>query len=218
MRARTIVHLRSSFGPCSARPRNREFASSRLGGAVKSLAISLMLAVTLMVSSGYLLSAPQNLARKASRNPTLAFEAKATKPVYAKGENVEFSFTLRNGGEDTLMVVRQFQLRLNVSLEITDSQGLPVEWCGRIAEVIPSKNLYRALSPGESIHTNLNIACVNRENPRIAWGYNLKAPGKYTVKATYRLPQPKEVLQQLFPERQVVRGPLFADPVMIELQ
>jgi hypothetical protein len=186
---------------------------------MKHFAISLIGILALsMLSSRWPTVARQDQPAKAPRTPTLVFKAKATKPVYSRGEAVEFNFTLRNGGQDTLIVAKHLQLSLNVKLEIIDAEGKPAKWCGRIAEIFPSKDLYRTLSPGESLSSKLNVACANQDDPGRAWGYSLSVPGKYVVKSSYRLPQPKEVFDQLFPYEQVPQGPVSAKPVTIELQ
>ena len=149
----------------------------------------------------------------------LTLDAKPTKLVYLNGETVEFNFTLRNVSKEEQIVARQLKLTLNVDLRISDSQGRQVKWCGRIADqIIPSKHRYIALLPGKSLPARLAVSCANKDDPGNAWGYLLDAPGKYTVKAAYRLPQPKEYFESLFPNAHVVRGPVVAEPVTIELK
>jgi hypothetical protein len=154
-----------------------------------------------------------------SQKPALVLEGKPTKLVYAKGETVEFDFTLRNVSGDRLIVARWLQLTLNVGLDISDSQGNTAEWCGRIAdEIVPSKSRYKTLAPGESVSAKLAVSCVNKNDRRHAWGFVMDAPGKYMIKATYRLPQPKEYFHRLFPTARVIQGPVSAEPVTIELK
>jgi len=151
--------------------------------------------------------------------PALVLVAKPTKLIYAKGEQVEFNFTLRNVSSNALIVARRLQLTLNVELKISDAQDKPVEWCGRIADqLVPLQSRYVSLSPGESVRAKLVVSCENKDDRTRAWGYILHAPGKYVVKATYRLPQPKEYFEKLFPNTHVVRGPILADPVTIDLR
>ena len=162
---------------------------------------------------------PQDNSADVQRKPALVLEAKPTKLVYAKGETVEFNFTLRNVGGSDLIVPRWLQLKLNVGLDIADSQGKPATWCGRIADqIIPSKSRYKTLSYGQSLSAKLAISCIGKDNPQHAWGYQFDAPGKYVIKATYRLPQSKEYFQSLFPNAQVNRGPVLAEPATIEVR
>jgi hypothetical protein len=62
------------------------------------------------------------------------------------------------------------------------------------------------------------VSCVNKDDRARAWGYALDKPGKYIIKATYRLLQPKEYFESLFPGAHVARGPVSAEPVTIELK
>lgn len=147
------------------------------------------------------------------------FEATPTKGVFAKGETVEVKFRLRNNGRAPIIVPRALRLRLSVDLEISDGAGKESKWCGRIADqVIPSKIRYLSLAPGQSLDALLAISCVDKDNPNRAWGYLVDSPGKYTFKAKYRLPQPKEFFESLFPNQDVARGPILAEPFTIEIR
>jgi len=164
-------------------------------------------------------AAPQDRPASAQRESELIFSAKPIKPVYLKGDTIEFNFALRNASKDEQIVARSLQLTLNVGLKISDSQGKDVGWCGRIADqAIPLKSRYMTLSPGESVRAKLAISCVNKDDPTRAWGYALDAVGKYIVHAAYRLPQPSGYFEELFPNARVVRGPVSAEPVTIELR
>jgi len=109
---------------------------------------------------------------------SVVLEAKPVKTVYAREEAVEFDFVLRNDGTDPVIVPRALRLSLSVELEISNPVGQQPRWRGRIAdEVIPSKNRYRSLAPGESLHARLTVSCVDRDQPNRAWGYLLDMPG-----------------------------------------
>jgi len=164
-------------------------------------------------------AASQDQLLGSQRNATLILDIKPSKSVYQKGETVEIEVTLRNASKDDQIVPRQLHLTLNVDLEILNPQGTRADWCGRIADqIIPSKSRYKTLSPDESVHTKLAVSCVNKDDRRRAWGYALDKPGKYIIKAAYRLPQPKEYFENLFPGAHVARGPVSAKPVTIELK
>ena len=150
--------------------------------------------------------------------PSLVFVAQATKSAYLKSEPMEVHFTLKNVGRDPVIVVRRLHLTLSVQLRISNSQGKQAKWCGRIAEVIPMRGSYTELAPGQSIRSELNISCVNEDDPQRAWGYRLNRAGRYVIEASYRLTQPQEELDSLFPGSHVIRGPIMAAPVTVELR
>jgi hypothetical protein len=149
----------------------------------------------------------------------LALVAEPTKPVYQRGETVEFKFTLRNISGVDVIVGRHLALTLNIDLKISDSHGKTAEWCGRIADqIIMLKSRYTILSPGASKHAKLAISCLDQADPKRAWGYRLDRKGKYVIRASYRLPQSKEELEKAFPNAHVDQGPVWAEPVTIEIQ
>jgi hypothetical protein len=107
---------------------------------------------------------------------------------------------------------------MRIRLDISDAQGNAAKWCGRIAdELFVSKDSYRTLSPGESIHARLITSCDNSQDSKRG-GYVLSAPGKYLIKAVYLLPLPREEYEKAFPNSSVVRGPISAEPVTVELK
>lgn len=175
--------------------------------------------ILILLFPSWLGAVPQDHPKEIPRRPDLVLEAKPTKPVYARGEGVGLNFTLRNVSNRKLIVSRHLQLTLNVALQVSGSEGRPAKWCGRIADqIVPVKNRYATLAPGKSILAELTISCVNRNDPRHAWGYTIETPGKYVIKATYRLPQSEEYFKSLFPDEEVDRGPVMAEAVTIEVQ
>ena len=175
------------------------------------------LLIALLATCGHPLGAQNS--PLATQKAQVVFAAKPAKGAYAKGEAVEFDFGLKNGGNDPIIVPRALRLSLNVDLEISNAAGTLAKWCGRIADqLIPSRSRYQSLSPGQSVRARLTVSCVDKDNPNRAWGYSLDAPGKYTIRARYRLPQPKEFFESLFPKQDVARGPIFAEPVTIEVR
>jgi hypothetical protein len=148
----------------------------------------------------------------------LALEVKPVKPVFQTGDPIDLHFVLRNVGNRNVIVARTLRLTANIKLEIQDAQGQSALWCGRIAEWADSSRSYVNLAPGQSVSATLTASCVNKENKSRSWGYTVDKPGKYVAKATYRLPRPKEYYEKLFPEAEVVRGPILAQPISIELR
>jgi hypothetical protein len=153
-----------------------------------------------------------------SHEAKLSFEVSPVKSVFEAGETVEADFVLRNVGDTNVIVARTLRLTASIKLEIQDAQEQPAKWCGRIAEWTDSSRSYVNLAPGQSVHAKLAISCVDKENKSRSWGYSLNKPGKYVLKATYRLPRPKEYYKKLFPAADVVQGPISAQPVTLELR
>jgi hypothetical protein len=164
-------------------------------------------------------SAWQDQPAGARVKPSLVLVAEPTKLVYRKGEVVEFNFTLHNISSENVIIARSLQLTLNLDLTIAGAHSRRAEWCGRIADqILVSKSRYTTLSGGASSRAKLVVSCVNEGDPRRAWGYRLDDVGKYTIRAAYRLPQPKEDFEKTFPNATVIQGPILAEPVTIELQ
>ncbi|SRR6266849_2764419 len=164
------------------------------------------------------------VAASQDRNPgkegkaDLALEVEPGKLVYHDGEAVELHFILRNVSQSNLIVARRLRLMSTIALEISDSRGKIAQWCGRIAEQFDSARSYVTLSPGESVQATLTVSCVGKDDRKHAWGFTLSGPGRYIIRATYRLPRPKEYYESLFPNGRVIRGPILAKPVTIELK
>lgn len=176
------------------------------------------LAIVALVLSAWCAGAADKHRSESGQKAELVFEAQPTKPVYRKGEAVEFNFNLHNVSRKKVLVARTFQLTYYVDLEILDQEGERAEWCGRVVSQIDSARSFTVLPPGGAVEKKLAISCVNKGDPSRAWGYELHNPGKYIIKATYRLPQPKRFFEKFFPNAPVVRGPISADPVTIEVE
>lgn len=148
----------------------------------------------------------------------LVFVAKPTKQVFATGEAIEFIFSIENKGGASAVVASHFSLTQNLSLEIRDSRGTLTKWCGHIASQFDSPDAFRDLPAGESRTSKIVVSCINKNEPGQAWGYLVDKPGKYTVVASYFLPQPSSFFKKLFPRARVDRGPIRADAVEIEVK
>jgi hypothetical protein len=147
----------------------------------------------------------------------LILEVRAVKPDYPKGEAVELTFRLQNVSQKKVLVAQTFQLTRYIDLEISGKEGKRADWCGRVVSQTDSMRSFTTLNPGGSISKKVVISCVNRGEPGRAWGYALDDPGKYVIRATYRLPQPEPFFEKFFPKVPVVRGPVSAEPVSIEI-
>lgn len=155
---------------------------------------------------------------KSSEESKLTFVVEPIKTIFAKGEEVEFTFRLSNHSPDKVLVAKTFQLAHFVTLYIANAEGKRAEWCGRIAGQTDFPRAFVALSPGESVSKKLIVSCVNKDDRSRAWGYSLEAPGRYVVTATYRLPQPEAFFRKLSPNVPAMRGPISAPPVTIEIR
>lgn len=180
---------------------------------------SVPLGVVLLISCSLCAAAPQDEPKigKQGKND-LVLVVKPTKLVYHGRETVELHFALRNTSSNSLIVAKTLRLTANIALEITDSHGGTAQWCGRIAEWYDSARSYVTLSPGELVQATLAVSCVNKEDVKHAWGYTFGGAGRYTIKASYRLPRPAEYYKRLFPNETVARGPILAEPVTIEVK
>ena len=170
-----------------------------------------------MLASSLAGFAQENTA-KSGEESKLAFVVEPVKTVYTRGENVEFTFRLSNRSKDKVLVAKTFQLNFYVDLDMSGAAGKSADWCGRILGQIDSPRSFVTLSPGASLSKKLVVSCVNKADKSRAWGYYLDTPGKYIVRGTYRLPQPKVFFQKVFPDVPVVRGPVSAQPVTIEIR
>lgn len=148
----------------------------------------------------------------------LSLNTKPSKQVYAKGEPVELDITLRNVGKGPQIVARSLSLGMRITLVILYPDGKPVPRCGAVSdEIVVLKGNYKTLSPGEAVHRRLTITCDDAKESRSS-GYVLDRSGKYLIKAAYLLPVPKEEYKRVFPDLNVIQGPVWAQPVTIEVQ
>ncbi|MBZ5723348.1 MAG: hypothetical protein LAO03_23685 [Acidobacteriia bacterium] len=176
------------------------------------------LGIVIMLCWCWSVSAAYNGQPDAGKTSGLILEALLVKPTYAQGETVELTFKLRNAGRNKALIARTFQLTRYIDLEILDQQGKHAQWCGRVISQTDSARSFTTLAPGASVSLKLPISCVNGGDPGRAWGYTLVNRGKYIIRATYRLPQPEKFFERFFPNTPVVRGPIPAEPVTIEIE
>lgn len=185
---------------------------------MKAMRPWILFTVLVAVPVGRTSAVAQNHSPETNRESGLVFVIEPVKTVYTKGENVEFKFRLSNRSDEKVLVAKTFQLARYVDLNISDAKGKLAGWCGRIVSQTDSPRSFTTLSPGESVSQNLVVSCVNETDRTQAWGYSLDTPGRYLVTGTYRLPQPSAFFEELFPKIQVVRGPVSAKPVSIEIR
>jgi hypothetical protein len=147
----------------------------------------------------------------------LVLEVNPTKPVYAKNEPVKLDFKLRNAGPRAQIVARRLSLGMRITLVIRDAHGQPAKRCGRIAdEIVVLKENYKLLAPGQSVRARLTISCDEVDPSRA--GYVFDRSGRYTIRAAYKLPIPREDYEKAFPGSDIVRGPVWGKAVAIEIK
>ena len=148
----------------------------------------------------------------------LTLEVKPTRSVYARNDLVELDLTLRNVGKQPQVVARRLSLGMRIELKISDSLGKPLRRCGRISDELSVFTAnYRTLAPGESVRTRL-VFLVTIQKTRLRGGYVFETVGKYKIEAAYYLPLPEREYEKVFPGIRVIRGPVQADPVRIDLK
>ena len=171
-----------------------------------------------MSQPNHMSAPPQNQRAGDSDKASLVLRVQPLKQVYAKGETIEFKFTLQNSGSLPILAARRLVLTQNIQLEITDPQGGHVKWCGAIVGQIEAPDAYKVLQPHDSVSALLVLSCVKKGDQTDAWGYLIEGSGKYVIRASYVLPQSEKHFKKLFPNEQTLRGPVTAEPVIIEVK
>lgn len=146
----------------------------------------------------------------------LTLEVSAPKSTYAKGDAIEMDFILRNAGKTQQIVARRLSLGTRIMLEVLNPDGGKAKRCGRISdEIVVLKGDYKTLYPGESVKDRIKVSCDDAKGTA---GYVFDRPGKYVIKASYRLSVPKEEYEKAFPKLDVILGPVWAKPITVEVQ
>ncbi len=113
----------------------------------------------------------------------------ASKPVYHVGEDIELRLTIHNNSDQTyyIKIAAPWQL---CKLDVTTEQGQPLtpQSVPRAYEIGPSPDAYlRKMSPRMTFvatYDALPNSGVMRDWAKINyWGYQLNAPGRYTITA-----------------------------------
>ena len=148
----------------------------------------------------------------------LALDVKATKSVYAKNEPVVLDITLRNSGKSSQVVARRLSVGTRIKLAILSPDGTSAKRCGPISdEIVVVSGNYKTLPPGDFERQRLVISCDSAKDSRTP-GYIFDHPGKYVIKAAYLLPVPKEEYKRAFPNVDVIQGPVWAEPITIQVR
>jgi hypothetical protein len=120
------------------------------------------------------------------KHPALAFQARPTKHLFARGEDVVLSLLIRNESAGPVFVSRLIHDEF-VDFKITGPDGKEVSWRGKGR--IDSKNYspsdFAVLGSAEKISANRTISLKNGQ------GFVLSKPGQYSVTAEYSLEPPE---------------------------
>lgn len=145
----------------------------------------------------------------AAKQCGLTFIAKPTKQSFAQSEKITFNFELRNSDSKDLLVSSAFILGYDVALDIKDSDGKSVPWCGPIAQWIPLGKKLTKLQHGTSLAVEREISC----NKHAQEGYELLTRGRYVAVARYWLPANSKSATEGSTATPISEGPYLAAPV-----
>lgn len=138
--------------------------------------------------------------------PQLVFSAKPTRESFYQGEKVSFTFELRNEDSKDVLVSPALILGYDITLNIEDSSGNTVPWCGVIAQWARAGKKLVVLRPGKRLAITRQISCDDQKQE----GYSLLEPSNYSAIAKYSLPVLSDGETSDFKENVVAKGPYFA--------
>jgi hypothetical protein len=122
--------------------------------------------------------------------PQLTFTVSPISSSFHEYEKVMLRFTIRNESGTDVLVSSAFILNYDIYLEIENSSGKTIPWCGVIANWVFLGDKYVTLHPGMSLSMSRQISCDESQHS----GFSFPGPGQYTVAATYRFPvSPKKL-------------------------
>jgi hypothetical protein len=142
-------------------------------------------------------------------HPQLSFSAKPTKQSLHEGEKVTFTFQLRNEDSKDVLVSPALILGYDIILDIKDSSGKSIPWCGVITQWVHTGKKLIFLQPGKSLIVSRQVSCDDQRQE----GYSLLAPATYTATAKYSVPVAPDGTASDLKKNAVVRGPYFAKSV-----
>ncbi len=160
-----------------------------------------------------ILAPPRAIATVQRANTPLTFEVTAIRGEVALGTPIYLRFRLNNVGKNNVLANRRFYLDDTVLLQITGPSGVKLSWCGHIPQVVLSRGDFVILAPGAHVERTVRVSCDKSRS----WGFVFDAPGQYVVKAQYELPFPMNVLKKAAAGALVVKGPIRARPIRIEV-
>ncbi len=122
-----------------------------------------------------------------SAEPPLHLTIVTVPPSYEAGDLVAVSLTLANAGQEPLTLLDPAKLSTSlllaagvVSFDITDAQGVPVEYHGNMMDYFPGDRSRVQLTPGAALTFRMVI-----NDPRATGYYPIAAPGAYRVSAKF---------------------------------
>jgi hypothetical protein len=128
----------------------------------------------------------QTPTRESANPPALVFRARPTKHLFARGEDVVFSVSIRNQSAGPIFVSRLLHEEF-VDFNVSGPDGKEVPWRGkgRIDSKSYSPSDFTVLKGGEQIRARRTISLKDGQ------GYVFHSPGQYSVTAEYSLGPPE---------------------------
>lgn len=128
----------------------------------------------------------QTASRESANPPALVFRARPTKHLFARGEDVVFSVSIRNQSAGPIFVSRLLHEEF-VDFNVLGPDGKEVPWRGkgRIDSKSYSPSDFTVLNRGEQIRARRTISLKNGR------GYVFHSTGQYFVTAEYSLGPPE---------------------------
>lgn len=141
--------------------------------------------------------------------PRLVFSAKPTKSSFPQGEQIFFNFRLRNDDSTDVLVSSALILGYDITLDVKNSSGKAIPWCGVVTQWVRSGKELVVLRPGKDLAINRQISCDRQKQE----GYSLLGLGKYLVIARYSVPIDSGRAARDLKNITVANGPYLAEPL-----
>ena len=142
----------------------------------------------------------QTPARKPVKRPVLTFQARPTKELFTRGEDVVLILSIRNGSSEPIFVSRLAKDEF-VDFKISGPDGRDAPWQGRrrIDSKLYSPSAFAVLASGQKIRAKRVISLKDGQ------GFVLSKRGPYSVTAVYSL-EPPEYFAPLAGETKIPTG------------
>jgi hypothetical protein len=127
----------------------------------------------------------QTSTRESAHPPALVFRARPTKHLFALGEDVVFSVSIRNQSAGPIFVSRLLHEFVDFNVSGPDGKEVPWQGKGRIDFKSYSPSDFTVLKGGDQIRARRTISLKNGQ------GYVFHSPGQYSVTAEYSMGPPE---------------------------
>jgi peptidyl-Lys metalloendopeptidase len=169
------------------------------------------LALAIAISLPLLAVTPVNLSKYLQEQPVLLEAKLQVNETISSGKPVIVNYSLKNGTEDDLYVLKWYTPFEGIAGEIflVEMNGEPVQYQGILAKrAAPNEDEYILLKPGESTQTEVDIS----------QSYNLNKPGNYAIQ--YLSPSVSDVAtsEKRLAKSQKDLGPIEISSSPVELE